>query len=212
MRVKVCGITNLKDALLAEAAGADALGFIFVEKSKRYVTPDVVQPIVAELGPFVSKVGVFVDAPLKEMQEVARAARLDTIQLHGTESAEVASELRKDFKVVKVFAFVPDLDLEDLKTYPADAVMLDGIKPGSGEIFAWSDASFLRGFPKLILAGGLNLENVTAGIEALQPYAVDVASGVEASAGVKDGEKVRRFIVQAKGARARESKLIQSPG
>ena len=208
MRVKICGITNLKDALLAEAAGADALGFIFVEKSKRYVTPEVVQPIVAALGPFVSKVGVFVDATLKEIQEVARAARLDTIQLHGREPAEVAAELCKEFKVIKVFAFAPDLNIETLKNYPADAIMLDGIKPGSGEMFAWADASFLRGFPRLILAGGLDPENVTAGIETLQPYAVDVASGVEASVGVKNGEKVRRFISQAKGARARESARI----
>ena len=200
VRVKICGITTVRDALLTEAAGADALGFIFVTRSKRYVRPEVVQPIVAAVGPFISKVGVFADAPLAEMQEIARALRLDAIQLHGREAPEVAAELQKEFKVIKALSFSPDLSTEDLHAYPADATLLDGIKPGSGETFQWADASFLKGFPKLILAGGLDPDNVVAGIDALNPYGVDVASGVEAGVRVKDLKKVKQFVARAKAA------------
>lgn len=200
MRVKICGITNSKDALLAEAAGADAIGLIFVAKSKRFVTPEQAKPVSDALSPFINRVGVFMNASLETIRETARLVKLDTIQLHGDEDPVFAKALSRDYRVVKVVGFEPSLNLADLKAYPADALMLDNLKGGSGETFDWSQAAFLKSFPRLILAGGLNPDNVQAGIQALKPYAVDVASGVEASAGIKDAAKVKRFVELAKAA------------
>ena len=184
MRVKICGITSTKDALVAEASGADALGLNFFPKSKRYISIDKAIEISDVLGPFISRVGVFVDSSLEEIRHIARQAKLDTIQLHGSEGAVFAKALARDYRIIKAISFSYDLDLEELKAFPADALLLDGLKPGSGEAFDWSHAAFLKDFPRLILAGGLTPDNVQAGIKALSPYTVDVASGVEAWLGV----------------------------
>jgi phosphoribosylanthranilate isomerase len=198
MRVKICGITRVEDALCAERAGADAVGLNFVKSSKRYISLEQAQVISQSLGPFLARVGIFLNHDLAEVQEVARVLRLSAVQLHGSEDEAFAETLRSNYTVIKVVSFKPDLSLEALGAFPADAIMLDGLKPGSGEQFDWSEAAFLRGFPKLILAGGLNPDNVAAGIRALRPYAVDVASGVEKAAGLKDADKVNAFISRAK--------------
>jgi phosphoribosylanthranilate isomerase len=200
MRVKICGITRLEDALFAERAGADALGLNFARDSKRRVTLEQARAISEKLGPFVARVGVFLDQPLEEVQALARALQLNAVQLHGQEDAVFAQALRPEFKVIKAVTFSPELGPGDLNHFPADAILLDGLKPGSGETFDWSQANAFKDFPRLILAGGLNPQNVGAGIRALGPCAVDVASGVETEPGSKDPKKVLDFIQQAKMA------------
>ncbi|WMT58258.1 phosphoribosylanthranilate isomerase [Truepera radiovictrix] len=198
MRVKICGVTRTEDALLAEAAGADAVGFIFAERSKRHVTLEAAREMSAALGPFIARVGVFVDAPFEEVVACVRALRLDAVQLHGGEDAPYAAALQRHVRVVRAVGFSPELDPAALSGYPADALLLDGLTPGSGERFSWAAAAAFRGWPRLLLAGGLTPDNVAAGIAALRPYGVDVASGVELRPGVKDPRKVQDFVRAAK--------------
>lgn len=200
MFVKICGITRAEDARLAERAGADAIGLNFAPQSKRLVTAQQAQGISEAVGPFMTRVGVFVNAPLDEVRELATMLRLDAVQLHGDEDAAYAASLQATCRVIKAWPFSLELTPEHLRAFPADAILLDGLKPGSGEGFDWSQAAKLRGFPKLILAGGLTPHNVEAGIRVLQPYAVDVASGVESSQGVKDPAQVQDFVRSAQKA------------
>ena len=200
MRVKICGIKDTETALVCQEAGADAIGFIFVEKSKRFIQPDDALEISFELGPLISRVGVFVDAAIMDVYQIARKLRLDTVQLHGKEDADYAAELSMEFKIIKAFSFTKDLDVDSLNDYPADSILLDGINPGSGQAFSWQDAKALAGFPNLILAGGLSPDNVSEAIKILSPYAVDVSSAVEDSKGNKDPDKIVKFINAAKQA------------
>lgn len=198
MRLKICGIKDVETALVCEEYGADAIGFIFVEKSKRYIHPDDALEISFELGPLISRVGVFVDLPIMEVYQIARKLRLDSVQLHGKEDEDYAAELSMEFKIIKAFSFSKNLNLDDLYDYPADSILLDGIKPGSGQSFSWQDAKELKDFPNLILAGGLNPNNVAEAIKTLSPYAVDVSSGVEGKNGKKDHKKIVEFIRKAR--------------
>ena len=124
VRVKICGITNTEDALAAEAAGADAVGLIFAERSKRRVTLAQAQAISKALGPLTTRVGVFVDAPLGDVLEAAKTLRLGAVQLHGSETPAYAEALRSEIRVIKVFAFTPDLTPNTLRRFPADAVLV----------------------------------------------------------------------------------------
>lgn len=200
MRVKICGVTRVEDALSAEAAGADAVGFIFAQASKRFVTPARAAELSAALGPFINRVGVFVNSSLEEVRDTAKHLRLHAVQLHGGEDEAYAEALRQDFFVIKALSFHPDLSLDTLKAFPADAILLDGLKPGSGEPFDWRQATSLASLPHLILAGGLSSANLKAGIEALRPYGVDVSSGVERQPGIKDPKRIQDFVRQAKAA------------
>lgn len=201
VRVKVCGITSVADAVVAEAAGADAVGMIFAPGSKRRVTPETAADICSALGPFVARIGVFVDADVAEVVGLARGLRLTGVQLHGAESAAYAREVAKATRVVRALPYAPGLVPADVADYGADAVLLDAATPGSGLAFAWEAAApAWRAWPRLVLAGGLTPDNVSAAIGALRPYAVDVASGVETRPGVKDPEAVRAFVSAAKDA------------
>lgn len=199
MRVKICGITRPEDAELAEGAGADAIGLIFAPNSKRLITLERAAAIAERVGPLITLVGVFVDAPLEQVLAAVHQLRLGAVQLHGSEDSVYAAAVRKETRVIRAVSFRPGL-LEGLAHFPADALLVDGLRPGSGETFDWSQASSLTGAPHLILAGGLAPENVAAGVRALRPYAVDVASGVEASPGIKDPEKVAAFVRNARAA------------
>ena len=207
MRVKICGITRVEDAVAAEAAGADAVGFIFAERSRRRVEVAQAAEMSAALGPFIARVGVFVDAPLEMVRATVRSARLDAVQLHGHEEPAYAAALRGQVRVVRALSFSPNLSPKVLLRYPADAVLIDGLVPGSGAAFDWSQAAVLRGLPHLILAGGLTPDNVAEGVWALEPYAVDVASGVESAPGIKDAADVRLFIARARAAAAARPSL-----
>ena len=198
MRAKICGITRPQDAVAAERAGVDAIGLMFVAHSKRRLTLAAAQEISAAVGPLMQRVGVFMNSPLDEVLAAARTLRLHAVQLHGAEDAAFVSALSKRVWTIKAFSFTPALSLETLSSCPADAVMLDGLRPGSGEAFAWEEAAFLRNYPHLILAGGLTPETVAAGVKALEPYAVDVSSGVEKAPGIKDPVKIQDFVRAAR--------------
>ena len=200
MRIKICGITRAQDALAAEEAGADAIGLIFAEKSKRRLTLGQAAEISGALDPFISRVGVFVNAPLEEVFKTAQTLKLTAVQLHGQENAKYAAELRQHVQVIRAVSFHAELDIEKLRDFPADAFLIDGLKPGSGERFDWSQAVTLRNLPRFILAGGLTPDNVAEAVRTLNPYAVDVASGVEVAPGIKEKGKIQDFVRRAREA------------
>jgi phosphoribosylanthranilate isomerase len=191
-RVKICGVTNLEDALVAVEAGADAIGLVFAE-SPRKVSLAIAEPIVAALPPLVSAVGVFMNATRDEVATLAERVPLDAVQLHGEESPEDCERL--PYKVIKRLNILeydtPDGLRERMRRYAVAAYLLDP-GAGSGQTFNWQVACGLPGL--LIVSGGLTPENVGAAIQKLRPYAVDVSSGVESEPGRKDPEKVRAFV------------------
>ena len=200
VKVKVCGMTSLEDALMAVGFGADAVGFVFYRKSPRFVTEKLVKSIV--LPPFVNKVGVFVNETAERINRIADACRLDTIQLHGDESPAFCRKLRR--RVVKAIRLRDAQSLELLPRYEVDGFLLDAyaekIPGGTGLTCDWRLAQRARKFGPVILAGGLHPGNVEDAVNQVQPYGVDVCSGVEKSPGKKDRAKVRDFILAARKA------------
>jgi phosphoribosylanthranilate isomerase len=198
VRIKICGITNLEDALLAAELGADALGFIFYPQSPRYVAPETAREIIAQLPPFVAAVGVFVDEAAAVVEGLAVRAGLDWVQLHGQESPDYCRNLGR--KVIKAFRIQDEDSLRLLGDYrgAAQALLLDTYKKGqvggTGEVFDWHLARKAKQYGALILAGGLNPGNVAMAIATALPAAVDAASGTEAAPGKKDPAKLRAFI------------------
>ncbi len=202
VRVKICGITRLEDALLAARLGADALGFNFWPRSKRYLPPEAAREITARLPPLVTSVGVFVDPTRDEVLRAIDAARLQVVQLHGDEPPELCAAL--PVPVVKAIRVTDRHSLAALASYEVAGFLLDSASPGyggSGAAFDWGLAAEVARELPVILAGGLGPENVAEAVRAVCPWGVDVASGVEAAPGVKDPEKLRRFVTAAKEAR-----------
>jgi phosphoribosylanthranilate isomerase len=195
VKVKICGITNLEDALAAVRWGADALGFVFAP-SPRQVTLQQVANIVAGLPPFVCKVGVFVDSELPEVKETMMACGLDLAQLHGSESPDFCEELFP--RVIKSFRVEDESVLALLPQYKASAYLLDSyneaLKGGTGRSFDWEIAKKARRYGPIILSGGLTSANVRQAISLVRPFAVDVSSGVESKSGVKDHAKLQAFL------------------
>jgi len=197
-RIKVCGITNLDDALAACRLGADALGFVLAP-SPRQVSPEQARAIIAALPPLVSTVGVFVNASLVEVSELRRFCGLDWVQLHGGEDEDQAAALgRRVIKALRVSAErVPDA-----AAYPGCSLLLDTYHPqavgGTGQTFDWGLAQGIARERPIILAGGLTPDNVNRAIKQVQPFAVDVSSGVEKEKGVKDHERIASFIAQVR--------------
>jgi phosphoribosylanthranilate isomerase len=201
VRVKICGITNIEDALQAVAAGADALGFVFHPPSPRCVTVERAGAIIQELPPFIQTVGLFVNADLVLVNDTADRCGLDLIQLHGDEPPDYCDGVRR--RVLKAFRVRDETSLEPVRGYQVAGFLLDAWSPeqygGTGRTFNWEVAAEVQRYGPLVLAGGLTPENVRQAVELVQPFAVDVSSGVEAAPGKKDPEKVREFIAQAKG-------------
>lgn len=201
VRVKICGITSLEDALMAVEAGADALGFVFHEQSPRHVTPEDAAGIIAGLPPFVQTVGLFVNRPLEFVNETAARCRLDLVQLHGDEPPEFCDAVER--RVIKAFRVKDVTSLDPIKNYRVAAHLLDAYSPkaygGTGLTFNWDIAAVAKEFGPVILAGGLTPDNVREAVEVVTPYAVDVSGGVESAPGKKDVAKVREFIRLAKG-------------
>jgi len=203
VRVKICGITNMRDALLAAEMGAHALGFIFHRPSPRYMTPDQARQIIGQLPPFVATVGVFVDEDAARVREIASLVGLDWIQLHGGESPDYCRSLGR--RVIKGFRVKGQEIFSQLTAYQgaAQAFLLDTYKPGTpggtGETFDWDLARQVNKCGPIILAGGLTSDNVAEAIRIAQPAAVDVASGVEAAPGKKDPERLRNFFAAMRG-------------
>jgi len=199
VRVKICGITNVDDALLAADAGADAIGLVFSDKSPRVVTPEAAAAIVRALPPFVQAVGLFVDAALETVNATAEYCRLDIVQLHGDETPEFCSQVTR--RVIKAFRVRDRESLDPIKDYRVSGYLLDAWSPsahgGTGTTFNWELARDAGRFGPIILAGGLTPDNVASAVRMVDPYGVDVSSGVEAMPGRKDPEKVRAFISRA---------------
>ena len=205
-RIKVCGITNLEDALAALEAGADMLGFNFYRRSPRYVTPEEAAEVVGRMPEGVTCVGVFVNEPAPaDVERIARAAGLHTVQLHGDETPDYCRSLR-GLDAIKALRVGEDFDVESVSAHGTDSVLLDayvrGERGGTGHTFDWSLASRARGrVARLFLAGGLTPDNVAAAVAAVRPYAVDVCSGVETAPGRKSPELMRRFVEAVAGSR-----------
>lgn len=202
-RVKVCGITNLEDALAALEAGADMLGFNFYARSPRYVTPAVARRLIEQLPAGVSCVGVFVnEAAPSAVERIAREALVGAVQMHGDETPEFCAGLR-GLTTIKALRVGPGYSVESAARYQTDAVLLDAYVAdawgGTGHTFDWKLASLTReAVPRLFLAGGLKPDNVAEAVAAVRPYAVDVCSGVETSPGRKSPQLMRSFIEQVR--------------
>jgi len=203
VRSKICGITRIEDALAAVEAGADAIGFVFYPKSPRAVTVQQARAIIAALPPFISTVGLFVNASRCELNETLDAVPLDLLQFHGDETPEQCEGYHRPFiKALRVQA--GDDIAASCRLYSnASGILLDtfvsGVPGGTGETFDW--ALIPDGLEKpIILAGGLTSANVAQAIAQVRPYAVDVSGGVEKSKGIKDHDKIRAFMSAVHGA------------
>lgn len=198
-RVKICGITRLADAQAAVALGADALGFVFFEESPRWIHPARAREIIARLPPFVTPVGLFVNAALPQVCAVVEETGVACVQFHGQESPETCAACPRPY--IKAIPARPgiDFDAEYARYAGAQALLVDTWHPrlagGTGEVFEWSMLGSARRFP-LVLAGGLTAGNVAAAIMQVRPYAVDVSGGVESAKGIKDAERIREFITE----------------
>lgn len=202
--IKICGITTLNDAFLASGAGAGLLGFIFYPPSPRYLPPEgaagIIHSIRRQYGKAAPEfVGVFVDAPPDDVSAIFRQCRLDYAQLHGNEPpAEVTGLMDQGIRVIKAFRVRDHTTLEQMEHYKPETFLLDAYTPGNpggtGQCFNWSLAGQLQAERPIILAGGLTSSNVAQAIRQVHPWAVDVSSGVEASPGRKDNQKLELFI------------------
>ncbi|CAG0947808.1 phosphoribosylanthranilate isomerase [Anaerolineae bacterium] len=199
VKVKICGLMNVEDALAAVQAGADALGFVFTA-GRHQVTPEQARAIIAVLPPFVNIVGVFVNEDAAVVNRVADFCRLDTLQFQGDESPEYCAGFAR--RVIKGFKVKDQAALARLKSYDVAAYLLDSYVPGqsggTGRAFDWELVRGLAVSRPIILAGGLTPANVANAIAIVQPFAVDVSSGVENEAGRKDAQKMIEFVRQAK--------------
>lgn len=202
VRAKICGITNAKDAELAADAGADALGFVFVPGTPRYIDPDTAHGIITDLPPLVTPVGVFADHPVEEVERLMSRCGFRTVQLHGSEPPEYCRQVTGS--VIKAFRVGEGQEFPRLEAYRVHAYLLDtfveGKLGGTGNTFPLEVASSAKAFGRVIIAGGLTPENVAEVVRQVNPYGVDVSSGVEAKPGRKDPKKLRDFLASVRGA------------
>ena len=214
-RIKICGLTRTEDVQGAIAAGADAIGFVFYAKSPRYIAPDVAAGLIAQIPPFVSAVGLFVNASVEEVQAVVTQTSIALLQFHGDETvaecAAIAAAVNRPF--MRAIRVKPDTSAADLLKYESDyraasrlfaGLLLDTYVDsygGSGKVFDWSliPANIA---PRVVLSGGLNAQNATDAVQGVRPYAVDVSSGVERDKGIKDVAKINAFIATVRVADA----------
>jgi len=199
-KIKICGITNVEDAHAAVDLGADALGFIFVPDTPRYIELQDAAQIISKLPPFITKVGVFADVSPEAISQIVQTCGLNAIQLHGSETPEYCDNIgaRVRVTIIKSFRVKDRHSLSPIPEYRVSAYLLDtyvkGKKGGTGETFNWDLAIKAKQYGRIIIAGGLTPENVASAVQYVRPYAVDVGSGVEASPGKKDHAKIKAFI------------------
>lgn len=202
-RIKICGLTRLEDILAAVEAGVDAIGFVFYEKSARYISPENAAKLVAHIPPFITTVGLFVNASAPQVQEVIKQVPLSLLQFHGDESPELCTEIAHSVNrpYIRALRVKVGMDGEDLVKYQdsyqnAAGILLDTFVDtygGSGKTFDWSIVTHGL-LPHGILSGGLTPANVASAIKQITPYAVDVSSGVEVAPGVKDAQLINDFV------------------
>ncbi len=201
VRVKICGMTRAEDVASAVSAGADALGFVFVPGTPRYLSIQAASDLARAIPPFVTGVGLFVNASFETVEETIRATGLRTVQFHGEETPGYCAQFLGRVAVIKAFRIRDHNSIAPLAAYmeSTDAWLLDAFAPGAhggtGQRFDWTISRALQGLPKpIIIAGGLNPENVGEAIERFRPYAVDVSSGVESAPGRKDAARISAFL------------------
>ena len=196
-RVKICGITRLEDALVAIESGADALGFVFYEPSPRYISPEDAADIIQQLPAFVTTTALFVNETAENVDRIVQETRIDLLQFHGDEEPDFCNRFVRPY--IKALRMKPELDLQvEAERYrSAQAILLDAYRPGvpggTGEVFDWDRIPQQHPAP-LILAGGLTADNIANAVSTVAPYAVDVSGGVEQSKGIKNADKVKKFI------------------
>jgi phosphoribosylanthranilate isomerase len=198
VKVKICGITNLEDALNSVKAGCNALGFVFYRKSPRYLTPKKASRIIKHIPAHILKIGVFVNAKAKTIKRIARLCNLDMLQFHGDESPEFCERF-KGYKIIKAFRVKDKIELENLLDYKTLAYLFDTFVKskagGTGKNFNWKLVRHIDGFTRpVFLSGGLNAKNVAEAIKQVHPDWVDVSSSVEIKPGKKDYKKVKKLI------------------
>jgi phosphoribosylanthranilate isomerase len=207
VKVKICGITNWGDARHAIEAGADFLGFNFYRQSSRYIAPAAARRIVQRLPLGVASVGVFVNEAEPEMLAIAQQVGLDYVQLHGDETAEVVSRMRRSFRVIKALRVRDSFRISQLGKFKrASSILLDGFVPhlrgGTGKSFNWKLAKSAGRKRQIFLAGGLTPENAARAVSAARPFAIDVCSGVESRPGKKDAARMRALVAAVRPLRA----------
>jgi len=194
-RIKICGITNRADAEKVVELGADALGFVFAD-SARKIKPSVAREISLGLPPFISRIGVFVNEEIDTVKELYEYCRLDAVQLHGDENSQYINSLSIPF--IKAFRVSGDEVLKQIEQFGLRYFLLDTfdkkLSGGTGKSFDWLVANQAAKYGKIILSGGLNPDNICNALEAVDPYAVDISSGVEKSPGIKDHQKMELLI------------------
>ena len=205
IRVKICGITSTEDAINAVKLGADAIGLVFYDKSPRFINLETAKKIALTLPPFVSKVGLFVDASNDEINTVLAQVPLNILQFHGNETPEQCNEYSMPY--IKAVRMQNGIDINNIANQYSDAIALlldayvEGIQGGTGETFDWSRIPNDIEKP-IILAGGLTPTNVSNAIQQVSPYAVDVSGGVESEKGIKDATKIAEFMREVTNAQA----------
>jgi len=203
LKVKICGITNIEDALLCEGCGADLLGFIFYNKSKRFIPFEDAGKIISKLSPLTNKVGVFVNENVEIMNKAADSLKLDFLQLHGDEEPGIVHQLER--KVIKAFGINDSFDFSTINRFENVIPLLDSHSKekygGTGTMFNW-DIIPNSIWNKIILAGGVSSENVEYIYRQLKPLAVDVSSSLEISPGIKDKNKVKEFFIKIEQLRS----------
>jgi phosphoribosylanthranilate isomerase len=197
MQVKICGITNINDALLSCELGANALGFIFYEKSKRYISYVQSTEIIRQLPPFVMKVGIFVNSLIHEINDVAPSIGLNAVQLHGDETPSYIEQI--NLPVIKAFRINNEFDYRKMEDYKNCSFLLDSYSPdnlgGTGMTFDWTKIT-MKFREKIILAGGISSDNIEYIFKLIKPQAVDLSSSLESSPGRKDPNKLKEFFTK----------------
>jgi phosphoribosylanthranilate isomerase len=203
-KIKICGITNKPDAVAASELGVDMLGFVFYNKSKRYITPALAEDVINEIPPFIARVGVFVDETKENVVKAAEDAGLDMLQFHGNETPGYCASFMPDYKVIKAFRLRSKDDLKKVNSYDTDYYLFDTYDSdcagGTGKRFDWSLLKDFELLKPVILSGGLNPDNVKRAIEEVAPFAVDASSGIESAPGKKDIRPLKNFIENVRTA------------
>jgi phosphoribosylanthranilate isomerase len=207
LQIKVCGVTNIKDARACAELGADMIGFNFYRRSPRYVAPTTVRRIIKAISPGICAVGVFVDASAEEIRNIANTARIQCVQLHGTASPDRCSDLAREFRVIRAFSTDPHFRPKEVSSFVDCDVLVDAHHPdlrgGTGLTCDWLAARTTRAFARfLVLSGGLTKQNVGRAIATVAPHAVDVCSGVESAPGAKDQGALEDFFTAVRTARS----------
>jgi phosphoribosylanthranilate isomerase len=205
VQIKICGVTNLKDARACAELGANMIGFNFYRQSPRYIEPGVARRIIEALPPRVCAVGVFVDASTEEIRNTVVPTGLRCLQLHGRASPDLCSELAREFRVIRAFSTNPQFQPEQASLLSDCDVLIDAYHPnlhgGTGLTCDWLAARTIRAIARfLILSGGLTKQNVGKAIATVEPHAVDVCSGIESAPGVKDHQALEDFITAVRTA------------